>query len=189
MFAFKFGLMWTCIITFVLVISIFTSITSGGGLAFIIPTIVLLIPFYLIGFFVLGIGIKEIIQNKNTEKYGRFIYGRVLDIVPTGSSVNGVPELKAIITAYIPSIGATSKFSEIIGIGNNPYSVGDFLVLKHYKNDVNIVQPAIEAKIPIDIREKLNSEIQVSKDKSYVIINGKRYNKKQSIDSKYDSAW
>ena len=127
--------------------------------------------------------------RSKTKQYGKYVYGRILDFVPTGSSINGIPELKAVISAYIPSTREVKEFRETIGFGNNSYNIGDYLVLKHYEDDVNIIQHAVESKIPIDVIEKLDSKISVSEDKSYVIINNKKYVKKQNENDSYQDNW
>ena len=188
MFAFKFGVAWVSFISFFILIIILSSLESGFWIMTIAPIIILSLV-NLIGVYLIVIGLKEIRTDQKTKQYGKYVYGRILDFVPTGSSINGIPELKAVISAYIPSTREVKEFRETIGFGNNSYNIGDYLVLKHYEDDVNIIQHAVESKIPIDVIEKLDSKISVSEDKSYVIINNKKYVKKQNENDSYQDNW
>ncbi len=144
------------------------------------------IPFVLL-FEVIGIkliisGAKTIIKDKKTDKYGISTYGVIKDILETGSYVNGIPELKAEILVYLPYENTTKVFYEIIGLAPEKYNIGEFVLLSHYEDDVNIVETTEPKFIPSDILEKLN--IPLENDAPRIIeIGNYKYIRKDLIGS------
>ena len=104
--------------------------------------------FWIIGLIILCIGLKKIIRNANTNKYGEECFGLVCDIYNSGAYINDVPELKSDVLVYIPSLNETKVMSEIIGIGQPQYVVGSYVRLKYYNDDINFDGIIAEHELP-----------------------------------------
>jgi hypothetical protein len=114
-------------------------------------------------------GIKTVIKDKKTDKYGISTYGLITNISETGSYVNNNPELRADILTYLPYEGTTKTFKEIIGFAPPKYDIGTYVLLNQHEDDVNIVQSTDKNFIPRDILEKLSEHIIDSAPKTIVI--------------------
>lgn len=112
----------------------------------------------VLGLFIFFIGAKKVITDFLTNKKGVDSYGIVLSVSKTGIRINGVPEWEAEFITYIPSEHQTKIIKANIDCHFQvPYSKGDYLFLKQYKNDVNILHPISNDLIPSDILELLNN--------------------------------
>lgn len=137
MFKLIFGLVWTAFTIFALVAFTSpagTSGQSGSGSAWVV-----LIVFLVIGIFLTLKGLKQVVADIMTKVKGIEIFGVVTDIKETGAHVNNRPELKAKIAAILPD-RTVREFYEIIGFNYTKYKLGEVVKLKHYKNDVNILE-------------------------------------------------
>ena len=134
MFNLKFGIFWT------LFIAIFTwGMFYTDGYIELEPLLFLSV-FWIIGISFIVSGIKIVYRDKQTELNGDFCYGRLIDIMPTGSYVNDVPELKADFLVVVPGSGEIRLMTEIIGFANKVfYDIGDYFELKIFIDDINIV--------------------------------------------------
>ncbi len=161
MFHFKFGLAWTIFTTIVFALCIFIPGDVRGGVDLDVPLALFFLVFEAIGIYFTYSGLKQIMADRRTEKYGEFIYGKIIDIIPSGSSENGMPEMQAKILAYVPGEMSARIFEEIIGFDIGEYEIGQYLVLKYYNNDVNFHLIINKEKVPINIIELLeNGEFQ-----------------------------
>lgn len=107
-------------------------------------------------------GIKLLLKDRKTKKYGEETYGVITRIYPSNVTVNGRPVLRAKVSAYIPSENRVEEFSEEIGVdGNAKYSVGSYVKAKVYNNDINIGEYIDSTLIPTYIYEELK-EIEKS---------------------------
>ena len=158
MFKLRFGIIWTFITTACFALVLFVPGEARGGDDMSVGMFLFFLLFEVIGIKMIRSGAKIVIADKNTEKYGNIVFGRILDISETGSYSNEKAELKATILAYIPEEGGTRTFSEMIGYSTNGYHQGSFLLLKHFEDDVNIIQELQESSVPANALEKLKEQ-------------------------------
>ena len=157
-----FGIIWTVFsgLMGVLVLVSPGTMTVNGVEVSRNDTGAMLVPILFIGLFVLigiiliAVGLKKVLRDIATSKNGIETYGVVIDISETGTRVNGSPELKAIVMA-ITEYGQMERFEEIIGFDYNKYSYGEYLKVKQYKDDINIIEKIDESIIPYNQLEKL----------------------------------
>ena len=106
MFEFVFSIIWL----------IFTGIFTFAGImssSSIDPmAIIVIVLFWIIGIFLFIKGLRKVIKNHKTEKYGEECYGIVNNIYPTGTYINHQPEFKADFIVYIPSLNMRYCFQE-----------------------------------------------------------------------------
>lgn len=161
-----FGLVWTAFISFFVYMMFFVGggpIEVNGVLmsqeeAAKQPVLIIFFGvFFAVGIFMIIKGAKSIIKNKITNSKGTETYGIILDIHGTGTKINGRPELAADILTVING-SQTEVFTEVIGLKSYKYRIGDYLKLKHYDNDVNIVAKIQETEIPAYVFEILQRE-------------------------------
>lgn len=107
--------------------------------------------FLLIGLWMLFSGVKEQIIKTKTDIHGKESYGLITDIIPTGTYVRGRPELKADILV-VTEDNQIKTFTKIIGFHPIRYSVGTYVSVKCYGNNINIVNPVLLKDIPETIR-------------------------------------
>lgn len=143
-------------------------------------SIIVIIIFWIIGITLFSKGLRKIIKNYKTEKYGEECYGIVNNIYPTGTYINHQPEFKADFIVYIPSQNKTEIVSEVIGLNYGKYPIQSFVKCKYYENDVNIKGIIDYNSIPLNIRPNLDSYLpqtntQTAED--IITINGVRYQK------------
>lgn len=164
MFEIIFGSIWTlmvAIMTFLFYFAPEAAIRVNGEevsqevfSAMLGPKILFAI-FWAIGLFMLFSGLKKVIKNAFTNTNGEPCFGRICDIYKSGAYVNGIPELKADILVYIPSINETQVISEIIGFDSFKYPKGSYVQLKYYNGDINFIGYANQETIPLLIQDEL----------------------------------
>lgn len=138
--------------------------------------------FWAVGIIMIVVGLRKIIKNAQTEKFGEVCYGRIIDIRRTGARVNNVPELKAIIMVYIESIGSVEEIEEVIGLATKrKYNVGDYIEGKYYNGDVNIDSYIPENIIPLHIQDKLK-DLRINTNEDEIMVDGVKYVRKDSMD-------
>ena len=161
-----FGLVWTAFISFFVYAMFFLGegpIEVNGVLmsqeeAAKQPVLIIFFGiFFVVGIFLIIKGAKSIIKNKITDSKGTETYGIILDIHGTGTRINNRPELAADILTVING-SQTEVFTEVIGLKSYKYRIGDYLKLKHYDKDVNIVTKIQGTEIPAHIFEILQRE-------------------------------
>ena len=175
MFEFKFAILWLGFMT------VFTGLLLGsGGIGAFIAGSFVIIPFWIIGIYLLKRGIDKISIDKQTDNFGEECYGLITDIYPSGSYANNIPELKANVTIYIPSSHEVMDVSEILGMANKVefYRVGSYVLLRYFEGDINFECVIDEETLPIDAREQLSSSdslINTKKINDTIVIDGVEY--------------
>ena len=150
-----FGTIWlafTSFITFIMYGNKDGSITINGqevgqeAFAQILWPKLLLGCFFAMGLWILISGIIKLFRNMQTKILGRETYGLILDILHTDTYVNGRPEWKAEILVATEHNG-TEMFTEIIGFNPMKYQPGKYVLLKHYKKDINLIKTVLPHSI------------------------------------------
>ena len=181
----KFGLAWITIVSF-LALMIFPFV-KGNPIMVFLPILELCV-LEAIGIYILVKGLKPVIADKKTSQNGENIYGKIINIYGTGFVANDKAELKAEIKAYIPSYGTTRVFYELIGFNEKNYEVGQYLVLKYYKNDVNICMPINKSKIPTNVMEIIDNGTDKSdSDNATSFEESQTFNKEVSENNPYNN--
>jgi hypothetical protein len=175
MFLFVFGLSWLLFSSLFLGIMIISTSQSGAE----IPIFVFIILglFVAIGLFMFIKGLKKIIQNKKTEKYGEICYGIITNVYPDGSYVNDAPEYQADVYLYITSEGRTETITEIIGFDPMKYPIKSYVKVKYYQGDINIEEGLSSIKdIPMATQRYFKEyEDFREQTEDIIIVNGKKY--------------
>ena len=163
MFYLIFGTFWTAI-TAVITIAFYNAegVTVNGvwtpadEFAEMLAPKLFLGIFWAVGLIFLFVGIRKIVRNMLTATKGQETYAMVLDILPTGSSVNGNREYKG--EFAVISEGSIEYLSEIVGFNKYKYQTGDILLVKHYKKDINFIDRVERHSLPYDVVEKFDNE-------------------------------
>lgn len=143
-------------------------------------TFSLLFPLTIIGIFLivgLGIfirGVKQIITNRKTSLRGEECYAILKEIMPTGSRINGMPELKGTFLVYILSLNKTEMIEEIIGFNMFKYKVNDYVKVKYYDGDINVLEIVGHDLVPSNVRRKLGESDNTFQDE-IIQVNGHTY--------------
>lgn len=177
MFNLIFGTIWTLFVTPIFIMCLVVPGEQRGGVDMSLGLFMFFILFEAIGLFLLISGIKKVKKDKKTNKLGEITYGQIISIYGTGSSVNGKEELQAEIQTYLPNENIIKKINEIIGFPPIYYNVGDFVQLKYYEGDINVVQVVSENAIPNTILVLLKEE---TKKENTIIVNGEVFIKEQT---------
>lgn len=138
--------------------------------------------FILIGVVMIVIGLKKILTNAATSMKGVESYGTIVDIYPSGTRVNGRPVLNADVV-IVEYTGVTGRYTESIGMDYNKYRIGEYVKVKHYNKDINIIEKASEYQLPYDIKEKLDFETGMSGPRDAWNENGYGYGRNDSPDT------
>ena len=144
---FLFGLLWL-IITTLFTIPI---LISQNNLDIFLILFILL--FWAIGIFFVTKGIKKIITNRKTEKYGEDCFGRVKNIYTNGTMINHRPMYNIDVDVYIPSKQTMITITEEIGMDIGKYPLKSIVKIKYYNNDINIKEVVDYNSIPLNIRD------------------------------------
>lgn len=195
MFELIFGLFWcafTGLMTF-LFYGLDTPVTVNGTLVEHEAFVQMLWPkllfglFWAVGLIVLCIGIYKLVRNARTAMHGEETYGMVVDITPTNVSINNRPVMQAEVA--VMTEGEIRILAESIGTDRYKYDAGDFLHVKCYKNDINILAKveraevpynqlaALEAKYGSNIKQQHYTVPDYTNNDEYITINGQRYRK------------
>lgn len=113
--------------------------------------------FIVIGIVFLIIGLKKLMTNALTATVGTLAYGLIVDIYPSDCYVNDNPVLNADVLV-VDKNDVLKLHTESIGLDYDKYNTGDFVQVKYYKNDVNIICLSHPKEIPEHIRIKLNDK-------------------------------
>lgn len=159
MFFIFFGAMWLSIIgviTFAMYSAPTVSVngqpvTADQFDAMLAPKLFLGI-FWLVGIVFLVVGIRKLVIDTMTRVKGKLAIGMVVDILETGTYSNGRPEWKAKVMVAMED-GTLKEFSEVIGYDANKYSMGEYLEVKHYKKDINILGTTSPQRLPLRQQE------------------------------------
>ena len=181
---FLFGLLWL-IITTLFTIPI---LISQNNLDIFLILFILL--FWAIGIFFVTKGIKKIITNRKTEKYGEDCFGRVKNIYQNGTMINHRPMYNIDVDVYIPSKQTMITITEEIGMDIGKYPLESIVKIKYYNNDINIKEVVDYNSIPLNIRdyfEKYESSTNtqttnVNTSTEVADINGVQYKRMDSAN-------
>lgn len=187
MFNFIFGLVWTSIMTPIFIMCLVVPGEQRGGVDMDFFLFCILLLFELIGLFLLISGLKKIIKDKKTKKYGIQCYGIIREINETGSYINNNPEYKALLQFVNPETYQVENIEEIIGLDYYKYSVNSYILCKYYQGDINLEKQVSDNEIPGDIKKRLDSlqkkinssDLEFSSDGEYVTIDGVQYKKNE----------
>ena len=177
MFKIKFGILWTLFVTPIFIMCLVIPGEQRNGVD-MSPTLFMFFMFFeAIGLYLLVSGIKQVKKDRKTNELGEITYGQIISIYGTGASSNGKDELQAEIKTYLPNENVIKSINEIIGFPPIDYNVGDFVQLKYYEGDINIVQVVSENTIPNIILTLLKEEF---KKENTIIVNGEVFVKEQT---------
>lgn len=114
--------------------------------------------FFLVGVVLICKGYKKAIHNAKIDKYGTEAYGLISEILQINSNTNNCNEFK--VTLFVYKIDNTvGIFSKNI-YDNNKYNTGDFLIVKYYKGDINILSQEKSSNIDDDIKQALFDSVE-----------------------------
>ncbi|MBR1939521.1 hypothetical protein IJ847_02200 [Candidatus Saccharibacteria bacterium] len=183
MFIFIFGLIWTVFMTAISV-PFLVSASEQEDITMNIVPLVTFAVFDLVGLVLMIFGLKKIIKDRKTEKYGLQCYGIVRRIEPTGASVNDNPEFKAVIDIVNPETMQVETVEEVIGFDHNKYPTNSYLLCKYYQGDINIKSIVSDSEVPESARQYLpvaeqgaGQNVEYSSDGEFVSIDGVLYRK------------
>jgi len=187
MFKFKFGLVWTLFVTPIFIMCLVIPGEQRNGIDMNIFLFIFFIVFEIIGLYMLISGIKTIIKDKKTKKYGTQCFGIVRDIQQTGAYVNDNPEYKALLDIVNPETNQIEKIEEIVGFDYRKYPINSYIQCKYYEGDINIDRVVAENEIPGGIKRMIIPigqqqkpeyiDLEFSPDREYVTIDGVKYKK------------
>ena len=106
--------------------------------------------FDIVGLIFFVIGLKKAIKDGKTRRNGVETYAQINAVLPSGTYVNGVPELKGEFTVFNPNTYQTENVSEILGVGAFEYQVGQVVKVKYYDGDINIIEIVDISQVPGD---------------------------------------
>lgn len=180
MFELMFGIMWLLITGIVTYMFYGTggSVHVNGELVSHEEFCEMLMPklflglFFAIGIYMLSQGVVKIFRNIRTNTIGKELIGIVLYVEPNGNSTNGRPQLDATVLVSMKN-GKVHRYAETIGYDWNEYMPGDFVMVKHYKNDINIIEKIQENRVAYDACDLLKAEYSKQTGEP---INTKHYN-------------
>lgn len=187
MLNFLFGLVWTSFVTPIFIMCLIVPGEQRGGVDMNPFLFIFFILFEVVGLYMLISGLRKIIKDRKTKKYGIECYGIVRDIQATGTFVNGNPEYKAILNFVNPETNQLETIEEIIGFDSNKYPIDSYVLCKYYQSDINLENIVSENEISVDIKKYLAPSqhvpnycnLEFSDDREYVIIDGVKYKKNQ----------
>jgi hypothetical protein len=189
MFELIFGLVWCLIVGFITYGFYGTDapVTVNGELmehsefsALLMPKLFLGL-FWIVGIVMLIIGLRRIIRNTLIATRGEETYGIVMDVRPSNIRIKNRPvweaEVALLRDGHLVTLTAT------VCTVYNQYKPGDFMHLKCYKNDINILGKALRADVPYNILTVLETQnvhphpVDFIDNSEYIIVNGQRYRK------------
>lgn len=196
MFHLLFGIAWTAfssLFMFLIFLADETETNSGFMNELLFPKILISV-FILIGISLIISGIKQILRNKKTNAIGKISFGKILSIFPNGTYVNNKPYFDANILV-VHDDRTVCMYKETIGRNKHNYKIGDYLKVKYYNGDINIIEKVSDISIPLTTREDIELELKNNKiyeeynemetiiENDYVIIDGIKYVKEDKDDN------
>ena len=155
MFELLFGLIWTSFVTPIFIMCLVIPGAERGGADMDLSLFMFFVIFEIAGLWMLFSGLKKIIRNKKTNKYGKKCYGIVVDIVESGTYVNDKPEYLAVIDLLNPETHQIEMIEEVIGFNDELYEINSYVLCKYYDGDINIVKSIPDNEVPIEITNYL----------------------------------
>lgn len=108
--------------------------------------------FWLIGLFMIFLGLKKLFTNYQTKIKGVEKDGYVVDVEDSGVRVNGriYYDAKIVIQEDDYSYGT---YKDSVGPDFEKYPIGSYVRVKHYKKDINILESISEYNISESLKE------------------------------------
>lgn len=120
------------------------------------PKLIFLI-FILVGLFFVVIGIIGLIKDNKINELGKEYYGKIIDIHNNDCSINGRCLEDAKVKVYIEELNEIKEYTEHLEL-HSLYREKDYIKVKYYNNDINIIDTLEEIEIPSNIKELLDKE-------------------------------
>ena len=157
MFNLVFGLFWTIVSAICLASSISVAVSDYNDKE-IIWAILLSGGFVVIGVIFVFFGIKKIVRDKRTDKYGEICYARITDVKYNGNSTNGAKYYDAYARVYVESRDEFVEAHDDIGKDPMKYPVDSYVAVRFLDGDVNFeyVVPSFDG-LPMHIRDKFDN--------------------------------
>lgn len=115
-----------------------------------------LVPFFIFGVKFLLLGFKKIKIDSTTKRKGYETYGLVIAFAETDMLVNENPILKARVVVDTKEYGALILSERV---GTDPqFNVGDYVSIRFFNDDMNIIERISEYSVPDDVKTKLLSK-------------------------------
>ena len=159
------GIIWIIISLYCLV----TEIIEKGE----ISTIIVSGIFLCIGIYLTITDLIKIKKDKKTEKKGEECYGIIKNIKKTSDKAD---TYKIEIITYIESTRQKETMEEDIGTSTQKYDIGNYVKLKYYKGDINIIKKVeFKEMTPIAQTNLKDEEQNLEKIDDIIEINGIKY--------------
>ena len=107
--------------------------------------------FDVVGIWLFYKGFSKLVRDIRTRKNGVETYAQLMNIFPSGTYVNDVPELKGTFKVFNPDTYQTDNVDEILGVGAFKYHEGQVVKVKYYNGDINILNITDINEVPGDI--------------------------------------
>lgn len=135
--------------------------------------VVICIAFFVAGLVLMIKGVKPIIKNIKTAKYGKETYGRVLELYQGKRKEDGrnftfakfvmIEDGQVVVKSEVVGIAINQEEGvrrEKIGISLRGCGKGDYVKLKYFEDDINFVANVKEKDIPQDVVIIINEKIK-----------------------------
>ncbi len=146
--------------------------------------ILFLLLFWSIGLFILRIGLKRLIKDKKTDKYGLETYAMILRTFFSGKSINENPVYNAEFAVYDPATHEVYKTIEEIGYSTDEYVPGTFVFGKFFNGDINIERVGPSVVVPEYIRTQMGDYVEhykIQLPDEQIMVDGVEYIRKDVI--------
>lgn len=155
MIKFLFGMILTAVITPIFIMLFAFPIDPNSEISAVIFFFFFFSLCEFLGLYLLISGLKAIIKDRKTKKYGIECYGIIRDIKKTGTSVNNRPKYKAIVEFINPKTYELETLEEVIGLDYTKYYINSYVLCKYYQGDINIEGRIYEDNIPENMKKML----------------------------------
>ena len=131
--------------------------------------------FWIIGIVILVKGIKKVVANHKTEKFGEECYALIKSVYRNGNKVNHRPQFNAEFLVYVPSKNTLEQVTEDIGFNNGRYQVDTFVKGKYYNGDINVKEVVDYNTLPLNIRPSFEQLMSKDTNSDIITIDGVKY--------------
>lgn len=128
----------------------------GLGVFDALPLIGVMGLLLVIGIYLIVRGGRQLVKDYKSKNFGDEVYGMVAQICPSGTKINDRPVLNAEVV-IVETSGVIGKYVETIGTDCYKYRKGDFLLVSHYEDDINIISKVDGDIVPENIKNKIMS--------------------------------
>lgn len=105
-----------------------------------------IVVLFIIGFVLFILCAKKIIKKICFETKGIKTYGVILNLSPTGSYYNSKQEYQGKILVVTKS-HSTIALTTLVGCDISMYQPGKYVLVKHYKNEIKLINPVLQSEI------------------------------------------